>query len=188
MLNSERRDGRREENKERGGLMKRKRKKGKEMREKVREDAVRSSSWSKNQPWRPLLSTDCPTHALSVGCPAHPQSDVFLLCLQCSVTCGVGFQRRKQVCQRLTAKGRRVPLSETLCRGLPGLPLVRPCQMPVCSSKWAAASMLQPLPLPFQPSAYLSSGWSNPSKAPTCFQRWILESGSPRKSFQGSPF
>ncbi|ERE79919.1 ADAMTS-like protein 3 [Cricetulus griseus] len=52
---------------------------------------------------------------------------------QCSVTCGVGFQRRKQVCQRLTAKGRRVPLSETQCRGLPGLPLMRPCQMPVCS-------------------------------------------------------
>lgn len=124
--------------------MKRKRKKGKEKREKVREDAMRSSSWSENQPWRPLPSA---------GCPAHPQSDMFLLSLQCSVTCGLGFQRRKQVCQRLTAKGRRVPLSETLCRGLPGLPLVRPCQMPVCSSKWAAASMLQPPPFPFQPSA-----------------------------------
>ncbi|XP_008842665.2 ADAMTS-like protein 3 isoform X1 [Nannospalax galili] len=52
---------------------------------------------------------------------------------KCSVTCGVGFQRRKQVCQRLTAKGRRVPLSEVMCRGLPGLPLMRPCRMPACS-------------------------------------------------------
>ncbi|GAB1292286.1 ADAMTS-like 3 [Apodemus speciosus] len=52
---------------------------------------------------------------------------------KCSVTCGVGFQRRKHVCQKLTAKGRRVSLAETLCRDLPGLPLMRPCQMPVCS-------------------------------------------------------
>nr|XP_045000947.1 ADAMTS-like protein 3 isoform X1 [Jaculus jaculus] len=52
---------------------------------------------------------------------------------KCSVSCGVGSQRRKQVCQRLTAKGRRVPLNETMCRGLPRLPLIRSCQMPVCS-------------------------------------------------------
>lgn len=62
--------------------------------------------------------------------------------LQCSVSCGVGTQRRKQLCQRLTAKGRRVPLSETMCRDLPGPPLVRSCQMSACSGKYVQA-MLQ---------------------------------------------
>uniref|UniRef100_A0ABI7XVH9 ADAMTS like 3 n=1 Tax=Felis catus TaxID=9685 RepID=A0ABI7XVH9_FELCA len=65
--------------------------------------------------------TDCPPH-LMVGDWS-----------KCSVSCGVGTQRRKQVCQRLTAKGRRVPLSEVMCRDLPGPPLVRSCQMPACS-------------------------------------------------------
>ncbi|XP_045253340.2 ADAMTS-like protein 3 isoform X4 [Macaca fascicularis] len=65
--------------------------------------------------------TDCPPH-LAVGDWS-----------KCSVSCGVGIQRRKQVCQRLTAKGRLVPLSEMMCRDLPGLPLVRSCQMPECS-------------------------------------------------------
>lgn len=78
------------------------------------------------------------------------------LSLQCSVTCGVGLQRRKQMCQRLTARGRRVPLSEVLCRDIPGLPLVRSCQMPACRSKYckgyaspgctdSAHSVLRPL-------------------------------------------
>ncbi|XP_031524279.1 ADAMTS-like protein 3 isoform X3 [Papio anubis] len=65
--------------------------------------------------------TDCPPH-LAVGDWS-----------KCSVSCGVGIQRRKQVCQRLTAKGRLVPLSEMMCRDLPGLPLVRSCQTPECS-------------------------------------------------------
>uniref|UniRef100_A0A8C7B5Z4 ADAMTS like 3 n=2 Tax=Neovison vison TaxID=452646 RepID=A0A8C7B5Z4_NEOVI len=52
---------------------------------------------------------------------------------KCSVSCGAGTQRRQQVCQRLTAKGRRVPLAEMMCRDLPGPPLVRPCQMPACT-------------------------------------------------------
>ncbi|EFB22032.1 hypothetical protein PANDA_015887, partial [Ailuropoda melanoleuca] len=65
--------------------------------------------------------TDCPPH-ITVGDWS-----------KCSVSCGVGTQRRKQVCQRLTAKGRRVPLSETMCRDLPGPPLVRSCQMSACS-------------------------------------------------------
>ncbi|XP_019599085.2 ADAMTS-like protein 3 isoform X2 [Rhinolophus sinicus] len=64
--------------------------------------------------------TDCPPH-LTVGDWS-----------KCSVSCGVGTQRRKQVCQRLTAKGRRMPLSETMCRDLPGPPLVRTCRMPEC--------------------------------------------------------
>lgn len=61
--------------------------------------------------------------------------------LQCSVSCGVGTQRRTQECQRLTAKGQRVPLSEASCRGLPGPPLVRSCHMPVCSSKYVRSPL-----------------------------------------------
>ncbi|KAM5291896.1 ADAMTS-like protein 3 [Ctenodactylus gundi] len=50
----------------------------------------------------------------------------------CSVSCGVGVQRRTQTCQQLTAKGRHVTLGEVACRDLPGLPLVRPCHMDTC--------------------------------------------------------
>uniref|UniRef100_H0X6X6 ADAMTS like 3 n=1 Tax=Otolemur garnettii TaxID=30611 RepID=H0X6X6_OTOGA len=64
--------------------------------------------------------TDCPPH-WAVGDWS-----------KCSVSCGAGIQKREQVCQRMTAKGRRVPLSETVCGDLPGLPLERSCQMPVC--------------------------------------------------------
>ncbi|XP_060264745.1 ADAMTS-like protein 3 isoform X4 [Ovis aries] len=64
--------------------------------------------------------TDCPPH-WTVGDWS-----------KCSVSCGVGTQRRQQMCQKLTAKGRRVPLSDTLCRHLSGPPLVRSCQMPLC--------------------------------------------------------
>ncbi|XP_069415068.1 ADAMTS-like protein 3 isoform X3 [Ovis canadensis] len=64
--------------------------------------------------------TDCPPH-WTVGDWS-----------KCSVSCGVGTQRRQQTCQKLTAKGRRVPLSDTLCRHLSGPPLVRSCQMPLC--------------------------------------------------------
>lgn len=79
-----------------------------------------------------------------LGLPAHaPFDSVAQLSFQCSVSCGVGIQRRKQVCQRLTAKGRRVPLSEMMCRDLPGLPLVRSCQMPECSSKYAVSALHQ---------------------------------------------
>ncbi|KAK1327725.1 hypothetical protein QTO34_012630 [Cnephaeus nilssonii] len=67
--------------------------------------------------------TDCPPH-LSVGNWS-----------ECSVSCGVGTQRRKQVCQRLTAKGRRVPVSAALCGELPGPPLAQPCRMPACSKR-----------------------------------------------------
>ncbi|XP_005381511.1 PREDICTED: ADAMTS-like protein 3 isoform X2 [Chinchilla lanigera] len=67
--------------------------------------------------------TDCPPHLVAGDWS------------QCSVSCGVGLQRRKQVCQRLTAKGRRITLSEAMCRGLPALPLVRPCQAPLCEMK-----------------------------------------------------
>ncbi|KAM6181165.1 ADAMTS-like protein 3 [Erethizon dorsatum] len=65
--------------------------------------------------------TDCPPH-LAAGDWS-----------KCSVSCGAGLQRRKQVCQRLTAKGRRITLSEVMCRDLPALPLIRPCQAPLCS-------------------------------------------------------
>ncbi|XP_017921685.1 PREDICTED: ADAMTS-like protein 3 isoform X4 [Capra hircus] len=67
--------------------------------------------------------TDCPPH-WTVGDWS-----------KCSVSCGVGTQRRQQMCQKLTAKGRRVPLSDTLCWHLSGPPLVRSCQMPLCKTE-----------------------------------------------------
>ncbi|XP_054999023.1 ADAMTS-like protein 3 isoform X7 [Sorex araneus] len=51
---------------------------------------------------------------------------------QCSVSCGRGTQRRKQVCHRLTAGGRRVPASKQMCEPNAELPLVRTCWMPAC--------------------------------------------------------
>ncbi|XP_010619488.1 ADAMTS-like protein 3 [Fukomys damarensis] len=64
-----------------------------------------------------------------IDCPPHLAPGDWS---KCSVSCGIGLQRRKQVCQWLTAKGRRVLLSEVVCRDLPALPLIRPCQMPAC--------------------------------------------------------
>ncbi|XP_021120554.1 ADAMTS-like protein 3 isoform X3 [Heterocephalus glaber] len=64
-----------------------------------------------------------------IDCPPHLAAGDWS---KCSVSCGIGLQRRKQVCQRLTAKGGRIMLSEVMCRYLPALPLIRPCQMPVC--------------------------------------------------------
>ncbi|KYO21121.1 ADAMTS-like protein 1 [Alligator mississippiensis] len=52
---------------------------------------------------------------------------------KCSVSCGVGIQRRKLACQKLTAKGQRVKLNGSLCSGPPTSPLVRPCYMNVCN-------------------------------------------------------
>ncbi|XP_048224838.1 ADAMTS-like protein 3 isoform X2 [Perognathus longimembris pacificus] len=64
--------------------------------------------------------TDCPPH-LEVGDWS-----------KCSVSCGVGIQRRRQVCQKLTARGLRVLLSEAACKGLTGPPVMRACQMRMC--------------------------------------------------------
>ena len=100
-----------------------------------------------------------PGNCLLIGAPVHPVSlwETWLLLgmcllslcltlsppfsLQCSVSCGVGTQRRQQMCQKLTAKGRRVPLSDTLCWHLSGPPLVRSCQMPLCKSKYGKSTL-----------------------------------------------
>uniref|UniRef100_A0A8C5F9Q7 ADAMTS-like 3 n=1 Tax=Gadus morhua TaxID=8049 RepID=A0A8C5F9Q7_GADMO len=53
---------------------------------------------------------------------------------KCSVSCGLGIQRREPVCRRLTATGQQVTLAKGLCSGLASPPLVRTCQM--CDVKW----------------------------------------------------
>uniref|UniRef100_A0AAZ3RSB7 Ig-like domain-containing protein n=1 Tax=Oncorhynchus tshawytscha TaxID=74940 RepID=A0AAZ3RSB7_ONCTS len=52
--------------------------------------------------------------------------------LQCSVSCGLGIQRREPVCQRLTSAGQQVMLARRLCDGLSSPPLVRTCRMITC--------------------------------------------------------
>ncbi|XP_044294657.1 ADAMTS-like protein 3 isoform X3 [Varanus komodoensis] len=50
----------------------------------------------------------------------------------CSVSCGVGTQRRKATCQKLTAKGQHVALNGSACSSFPAYPLVRPCHKNAC--------------------------------------------------------
>ncbi|KAM4602374.1 ADAMTS-like protein 3 [Polymixia lowei] len=51
---------------------------------------------------------------------------------KCSVSCGLGIQRREPVCRRLTAMGHQVTLAKGICAGLPSPPLVRTCRMMAC--------------------------------------------------------
>ena len=56
--------------------------------------------------------------------------------LQCSVSCGLGIQRREPVCRRLTSAGQQVMLARRLCDGLSSPPLVRTCRMTTCPSEY----------------------------------------------------
>ncbi|XP_067327533.1 ADAMTS-like protein 3 [Anolis sagrei] len=67
---------------------------------------------------KPCAKTDCP-----------PQL-VLEEWSRCSVSCGVGTQRRKSICRKLTAKGQHLALNASMC-GIPAL--VRPCHMPACN-------------------------------------------------------
>uniref|UniRef100_A0A4W6CXC3 ADAMTS-like 3 n=1 Tax=Lates calcarifer TaxID=8187 RepID=A0A4W6CXC3_LATCA len=51
---------------------------------------------------------------------------------KCSVSCGLGIQRREPLCHQLTATGHQVTLARELCSGLPSPPLVRTCRMLAC--------------------------------------------------------
>ncbi|XP_039986255.1 ADAMTS-like protein 1 [Xiphias gladius] len=51
---------------------------------------------------------------------------------KCSVSCGLGIQRREPLCLQLTAIGHQVTLARELCSGLPSPPLVRTCRMMAC--------------------------------------------------------
>nr|XP_028561741.1 ADAMTS-like protein 3 [Podarcis muralis] len=70
---------------------------------------------------KPCAKTDCPPQ-LIVGEWS-----------KCSVSCGVGTQRRKATCQKLTAKGQHVALNRSMCADLPVPPLSRPCHMSACN-------------------------------------------------------
>uniref|UniRef100_A0A670Y9S1 ADAMTS like 3 n=1 Tax=Pseudonaja textilis TaxID=8673 RepID=A0A670Y9S1_PSETE len=51
---------------------------------------------------------------------------------RCSVSCGVGTQRRKATCQKRTARGQHLALNGSLCRSFPASQLVRPCHRNAC--------------------------------------------------------
>ncbi|MEE6503271.1 hypothetical protein FKM82_004785 [Ascaphus truei] len=69
---------------------------------------------------KPCGKADCP--------PQLPAGDWS----KCSVRCGVGIQRRKASCQKITAKGQAAPINGSLCHGLPTPALVRSCHMSAC--------------------------------------------------------
>uniref|UniRef100_A0A8C7TM43 ADAMTS like 3 n=1 Tax=Oncorhynchus mykiss TaxID=8022 RepID=A0A8C7TM43_ONCMY len=54
---------------------------------------------------------------------------------KCSVSCGLGIQRREPVCRRLTSAGQQVMLARRLCDGLSSPPLVRTCRMTTSSKE-----------------------------------------------------
>ncbi|XP_031702131.1 ADAMTS-like protein 1 isoform X1 [Anarrhichthys ocellatus] len=51
---------------------------------------------------------------------------------KCSLSCGLGIQRREPLCRQWTAMGNQVTLARELCSGLPPPPLVRTCRMMAC--------------------------------------------------------
>ncbi|XP_071329077.1 ADAMTS-like protein 3 isoform X3 [Trachinotus anak] len=51
---------------------------------------------------------------------------------KCSVSCGLGIQRREPLCFQLTGMGHQVMLARDPCSGLPPPPLVRTCRMMAC--------------------------------------------------------
>uniref|UniRef100_A0A674EQY4 ADAMTS like 3 n=1 Tax=Salmo trutta TaxID=8032 RepID=A0A674EQY4_SALTR len=55
---------------------------------------------------------------------------------KCSVSCGLGIQRREPVCRRLTSAGQQVMLARRLCNGLSSPPLVRTCRMITCPGEY----------------------------------------------------
>ncbi|XP_076583561.1 ADAMTS-like protein 3 isoform X4 [Chaetodon auriga] len=93
---------------------------------------------------------------------------------KCSVSCGLGIQRREPLCRQLMATGQQVTLARELCSGLPSPPQVRTCRMMACPNRWPNWSerfsletvakrpviirQQQTLPLTFQKNINISIG------------------------------
>uniref|UniRef100_A0A8C5N372 ADAMTS like 3 n=1 Tax=Leptobrachium leishanense TaxID=445787 RepID=A0A8C5N372_9ANUR len=69
---------------------------------------------------KPCRKSDCPPQ-LTIGEWS-----------KCSVRCGVGIQRRKIACHKVTAKGQQVLLNGSFCHGLSAQALVRACHVSSC--------------------------------------------------------
>ncbi|KAJ7994750.1 hypothetical protein DPEC_G00252710 [Dallia pectoralis] len=64
---------------------------------------------------------------------------------KCSVSCGLGIQRRQPMCRRLTSTGQQVTLSRRHCNSLPSPPLIRTCRMIPCPKNKTESKPRQPV-------------------------------------------
>ncbi|KAK7912923.1 hypothetical protein WMY93_013134 [Mugilogobius chulae] len=67
---------------------------------------------------------------------------------KCSVSCGLGVQRREPQCQQLSTSNRLLTLSWDKCSGLSSPPLIRTCRMMTCPKLKKAMQPLDPLRYP----------------------------------------
>ncbi|XP_055010314.1 ADAMTS-like protein 3 [Boleophthalmus pectinirostris] len=69
---------------------------------------------------------------------------------KCSVSCGLGVQRREPQCQQLTASAQLLTLPWDRCSGLSSPPLIRTCRMMACPKPKKAMQPLTPLSYPIR--------------------------------------
>ncbi|XP_066557584.1 ADAMTS-like protein 3 [Amia ocellicauda] len=77
---------------------------------------------------KPLAHTSC----AQSDCPPQLAGGEWS---KCSVSCGIGIQRREPACRRVTAMGQQVTLNRSLCAGLASPALVRTCRMNACTKQ-----------------------------------------------------
>lgn len=67
---------------------------------------------------------------------------------KCSVSCGLGVQRREPQCRQLTSSSQLLTLSWDQCSGLSSPPLIRTCRMMACPKQKKAMQPTAPLQYP----------------------------------------
>uniref|UniRef100_A0AAV2LUS0 ADAMTS-like 3 n=1 Tax=Knipowitschia caucasica TaxID=637954 RepID=A0AAV2LUS0_KNICA len=67
---------------------------------------------------------------------------------KCSVSCGLGVQRREPQCQQLTSSAQLLTLTRDQCSDLSSPPLIRTCRMMACPKQKKAMQQQDPLRFP----------------------------------------